>query len=121
MPNSQDSERSTKLKWHGVNSSNLRAIAYDSTQCWLFVEFLDGSIYAYMDYPRQQWLRFLTAGHLDMYEHSWGKFFHREVMGKGYIGIKVQDKEQPPQMDAIHVRKMFEQSLALLHIKHKKD
>lgn len=44
-----------------VSSSNVRSAAYDDDFHRLYVEFLNGSVYAYDDAPPAIWISFLNA------------------------------------------------------------
>ena len=64
-----------------VNSSMIESIGYDASSGTLEVEFKDGAIWDYLDFPEYLWYDFLSAG-------SKGKFFHQHIRKK-YPEIKV--------------------------------
>lgn len=64
-----------------VDSSMIRSIGYDSCSCILEVEFNDGAVWQYNEFPEYLWYEFQAA-------ESKGKFFHanirKEYTPKGY-------------------------------------
>ena len=64
-----------------VESSNIKAIGYDSNTNILEVEFKDFSIYHYMNVPANVYQSFLNAS-------SVGKYFHQYIKSS-YSFIKI--------------------------------
>jgi len=60
-----------------VESSNLQAIGYDPDTSELYVDFLSGSRYKYLDVPEDVFEAFQVAD-------SKGKFLHQEIKLPGY-------------------------------------
>lgn len=68
-----------------VSSSNVRRAGYSPTFRRFFLEFLDGSVYAYSPVPWTVWSAFLNAP-------SPGRFVYDEIRGaKGRRGLKFND------------------------------
>lgn len=70
---------------HSVESSNVKAVGFDSNSDTLFVEFHGGAIYEYVGVELQLFGAFLTAP-------SPGKFFNSTVKNGGYICKKRRDR-----------------------------
>jgi hypothetical protein len=58
-----------------VESSVIRAVGYDSTACVLEIEFRDGDVYRYFEFPE-----FLYRGL--MLSASKGQFFNSRINGR---------------------------------------
>jgi hypothetical protein len=63
------------LSWTLVQSSNLRAVRYDTTARQLDVWFLSGRIYRYFDVPAETYAALIAAP-------SHGQFFSRSIRGR---------------------------------------
>jgi hypothetical protein len=63
----------TSMRWYSVKSSNLARIQYNKRWERLNVEFHDGSIYRYYDFPEEEFDALYSSG-------SKGKFLHRFIM-----------------------------------------
>jgi hypothetical protein len=59
--------------WVAVRSSNVRAVRYDEAQRSLFVEFVNGQIYGYLDVPVTVYQALLLAGSKGSYLARWVK------------------------------------------------
>ncbi len=46
---------------HQVSSSNVAAVGYDSQNQWVYVQFLDSSLYAYKGVPEHEFENLRTA------------------------------------------------------------
>jgi hypothetical protein len=55
-----------------VESSMLTSIGYDETSCTLEVEFKNGVVWQYHDFPEYMWYEFRSA-------ESKGKYFHANI------------------------------------------
>ena len=66
-------------------SSNVKAIAYDPQGPVLYVQFHNGAVYEYMDFPPDKWQEFLNSP-------SKGKYLNSNIRGR-YETRKIQDKE----------------------------
>lgn len=55
-----------------IESSMLRSAGYDPNTSTLELEFNNGAVWQYYDFPESLWYEFDTAD-------SKGKFFHREI------------------------------------------
>ncbi len=55
-----------------VESRMITSIGYDSSSCILEIEFKDGAVWQYNDFPEYLWYEFLSA-------ESKGKFFHANI------------------------------------------
>lgn len=64
------------MQWVPVSSSNVAAIAYDSREKLLYVQFHSGSVYVYYDVPPQVYLSFVNAP-------SKGQFVWRVLRNQG--------------------------------------
>jgi len=59
--------------WVAVRSSNLRAVRYEPDQRRLFVEFVSGQVYGYLDVPSTVYDALLRAGSKGSYLARWIK------------------------------------------------
>ena len=50
-----------------VSSSNIVAVGYDADNQWVYVQFLDGSIYAYKGVPEHEFENLRTASSVGSY------------------------------------------------------
>ncbi len=57
-------------KRHGVNSSNIASVGYDAKNQTVYVQFLNGSTYAYKGVPEHEFDNLRTAS-------SVGSYFNR--------------------------------------------
>lgn len=64
-----------------VSSSMIRSIGYDPLNSTLEVEFTDGVVWQYFDYPESDWYVFKSAD-------SVGKYFHSNIRNK-YTGSRI--------------------------------
>jgi len=55
-----------------IDSSMLLSIGYDANSSTLELEFTNGAVWQYFDFPESLWYEFESA-------ESQGKFFHREI------------------------------------------
>lgn len=55
-----------------VDSSMMTSIGYDAASCILEVEFKNGTIWQYYDFPEYLWYEFQSA-------ESKGKYFHTNI------------------------------------------
>lgn len=55
-----------------VESSMITSIGYDQTSCILEVEFKNGAVWQYPDFPEYMWYEFQSA-------ESKGKYFHANI------------------------------------------
>lgn len=55
------------LGWQHVSSSNINAVDYDSANQTVFVQFLNGSIYAYKGVPEHEFENLRTASSVGSY------------------------------------------------------
>ena len=61
------------MDWHPLTSSNVRAIAYNAEEQWLYVAFKrGGSTYRYFEVPDSLFQEFLKA-------ESKGRFLDRKI------------------------------------------
>jgi frataxin-like iron-binding protein CyaY len=58
-----------------ITSSNLRSIGYDVNSSTLEIEFNNGAIWQYFDFPESKWYEFRSTD-------SFGKYFNREIRNK---------------------------------------
>lgn len=58
-----------------VESSVIRAVGYDPTTCTLEIEFHDGDVYRYFDFPEFLYRGLMLAG-------SKGQFFNSRISGR---------------------------------------
>ena len=76
-----------KIVWEEVESSNIKAIGYDSGQMILFVQFFKGErknvtgTFMYQEVSSQRYTAFLKA-------ESMGSYFLKEIMPR-YKAIKI--------------------------------
>ncbi len=63
------------MNWVGVNSSNLRAVAYDGERAVLGIAFHQGGVYAYSAVPEGEYVSLLRAA-------SKGRYHHRNIRGR---------------------------------------
>lgn len=52
---------------HQVSSSNVAAVGYDSQNQWVYVQFLDSSLYAYKGVPEHEFENLRTAASVGSY------------------------------------------------------
>ena len=52
---------------HLVSSSNVAAVGYDSQNQWVYVQFLDSSLYAYKGVPEHEFENLRTAASVGSY------------------------------------------------------
>ncbi|WP_366526672.1 KTSC domain-containing protein [Aquabacterium sp.] len=52
---------------HPVSSSNVAAVGYDSENQWVYVRFLDSSLYAYKGVPEHEFENFRLAPSVGSY------------------------------------------------------
>ena len=64
-----------------VNSSMLASIGYDEENQMLEVEFVNGAVYQYFEFPKEEYENFLE---LKDNEESLGSFFNRNIKAGGY-------------------------------------
>lgn len=50
-----------------VSSSNVGAVGYDTANQWVYVQFLDGSVYAYKGVPEHEFENLRTASSVGSY------------------------------------------------------
>ena len=50
-----------------VSSSNVGAVGYDAANQWVYVQFLDGSVYAYKGVPEHEFENLRTASSVGSY------------------------------------------------------
>lgn len=55
-----------------VDSSMIRGIGYDFDSSVLEIEFNNGAVWQYYDFPESEWYEFESSD-------SKGKYFHREI------------------------------------------
>lgn len=71
-----------QLDWQPVVSSNLAAVAYSPDFARMYIRFISGDVYAYLDIPESVYQGLLAAG-------SKGKYLHRHVKGAfGYVKVR---------------------------------
>lgn len=58
-----------------VESSNIWQIGYDAKNQKLYIQFNEGGLYSYADFPADMWEEFQASG-------SKGKFFYKAVKGR---------------------------------------
>jgi hypothetical protein len=57
-----------------ISSTMIRSIGHDSDNSVLEIEFLNGAVWQYYDFPESEWYSFDSA-------ESHGKYFHRSIKG----------------------------------------
>lgn len=64
-----------------VSSSNLKSIGYDSANMVLYVQFLNGSTYKYLNVPKSRYDGLLNASSKGQYLHYYikGAYTYRRV------------------------------------------
>lgn len=50
-----------------VSSSNISAVGYDADNQWVYIQFLDGSVYAYKGVPEHEYENLRTASSVGSY------------------------------------------------------
>ena len=58
-----------------INSTMITSIGYDSSTGTLEIEYKDGSVWQYYDFPETMWNEF-------QYAESQGKYWHRNIKGR---------------------------------------
>ncbi|GHU12193.1 hypothetical protein AGMMS50225_19540 [Betaproteobacteria bacterium] len=58
---------------HPVNSSNIASVGYDATEQTAYVQFLNGSIYAYRGVPEHEFENLRTAPSVGSYLNRYYK------------------------------------------------
>lgn len=69
------------MKRKEIESSMIRSVGYDTKTSILEVEFKNGDVWQYSDFPKTSWQELNNS-------ESQGKYFVREVKGR-YIGEKI--------------------------------
>lgn len=64
-----------------VESSMISSIGFDFSSSTLEIEFRDGAVWQYYDFPESMWYEFESSD-------SQGKYFHREIKDQ-YAGSRV--------------------------------
>lgn len=76
----------TKLNWIPVESTQMKAIAYDSAISYVFVEFNSGAKWSYFPVPQEVFDLFAASG-------SKGNFFGKNIKGK-YTEHRILEVDQ---------------------------
>jgi hypothetical protein len=65
-----------KIEMRPITSSQIKSVGYDATYGTLYIEFLTGSVYRYLDVPATHFEMLITP------TLSAGRYFGQEIKGK---------------------------------------
>ncbi|MCB7129854.1 MAG: KTSC domain-containing protein [Candidatus Brocadiales bacterium] len=64
-----------KPEMKSVESSNIWQIGYDAKNTTLYIQFNEGGLYSYADFPTDMWEEFQASD-------SKGRFFYKAIKGR---------------------------------------